>query len=398
MTLPRTTASALLSPAMRSPSRRWNASSTASFTSFVSAGSGVWVSKGRMATVLMLGRPPPAKPYRQPLSATASALPAPAPNRRIEHRSRIDQDHRKLKPSPLLRKIHAGAGRHPLGVELGAAAGQHLALASPLCLEHAHAAARLAVVERVTVLREPPDAGARIDTTTKYHGVRRRRPHDAERRPQHPHRRDQRAEVLLRVGPDGRIGDDGGGTGPESQWPHVIEPQGIRRCDAPLPAPAPALLVVLILPPEPDRRVARRQRAPTPGDGGVPIHGSRRLRHQRCGPAWATGQQHTGGNVGEYDPRVKRKMLRSQEFNLMSIAGISVLEIHRIRNRLEQSDDMVRHTPEGVLVGEGDERSLARGEQLIRLRSLDRVSEGDPPGRELAYPAAHPHQVIVTGR
>src|SRR5439155_213653 len=242
----------LLSPAMRSPSRRWNASSTASFTSFVSAGSGVWLSKGRMATVLMLGRPPPAKPYRQPLSATASALPAPAPNRRIEHRSRIDQDHRKLKPSPLLRKIHAGAGRHPLGVELGAAAGQHLALASPLCLEHAPAAARL---------------------------------------------------------------------------------------------------VVLILPPEPDRRVARRQRAPTPGDGGVPIHGSRRLRHQRCGPARATGQQHTGGNVGEYDPRVKRKMLRSQELNLMTIAGMSVLEIHRIRNRLEQGDDMIRHTPERVLVG-----------------------------------------------
>src|SRR6266542_757256 len=154
MTLPRTTASALLSPARRRPSRPWNASSTASFTSFVSAGSAVWLSKGRMATVLMLGRPPPAKPYRQPLSATASALTAPAPNRRIEQRGRIDQDHRKLKPSPLLRKIHA--------------------------------AARLTVVERVTVLREPPDPDARIATPcAKYQGVWRGRPHDTKRRPQH---------------------------------------------------------------------------------------------------------------------------------------------------------------------------------------------------------------------
>src|SRR5882724_4857272 len=206
VTLPRTTASALLSPARRSPSRRWNASSTASFTSFVSAGSAVWLSKGRMATVLMFGRPPPANPYRQPLRATARALTAPAPNRRIEHRGRIHRDHRKLKTSPLLRKIHAGARRHSLGVEFGAAARQHFALSPPLRLEHARAAARLAVVEGVTVLGEPPDADARIGaSTTKHQGVRRRWPHDTERRPQHPHRRDQRAEVVLRIRPDRRI-------------------------------------------------------------------------------------------------------------------------------------------------------------------------------------------------
>src|SRR2546430_1301002 len=224
MTFPRTTASALLSPASRSPSRLWNASSTASFTSFVSAGSAVWLSKGRIATVLMLGRPPPAKPYRQPPSATASALtpfrlrvraqyvtqarrvgtglPAPAPNRRIQHRGRIDQDH--------------------------------------------------------------------------------------------------------------RTGDDGGATRPESPRPPVIEPQRIRRRKARLTAPAPALLVVLILPPESDRGVARRQRGPTPGNGGVPIHRGQRLRHQRRGLARAAGQQRTGANVGECYPRVKRKTLRSQ--------------------------------------------------------------------------------------
>src|SRR2546429_502061 len=171
MTLPRTTASALLSPASRSPSRLWNASSTASFTSFVGAGSGVWLSKGRMATVLMLGRPPPAKPYRQPLSATASALTAPAPNRRIEPRGCIDRHHRKLKPCPLLGKIHAGTRRPPLRIEFSAAARQHSALSPPLRLEHPRAAARVAVVERVPVLREPPDADARISPPVlKDHG------------------------------------------------------------------------------------------------------------------------------------------------------------------------------------------------------------------------------------
>src|SRR5712691_11690150 len=131
-----------------------------------------------MATVLMFGRPPPANPYRQPLSATASALTAPAPNRRIEHRGRVHRDHRKLKPSPLLRKIHASARRHSLSIEFGAAARQHLALSPPLRLEHPRAAARLAVVQRVTVLCEPPEPDARIRApATKDHGVRRGWPH-----------------------------------------------------------------------------------------------------------------------------------------------------------------------------------------------------------------------------
>src|SRR5437773_8571176 len=210
MTLPRTTASALLSPASRSPSRRWNASSTASFTSFVSAGSAVWLSKGSTATVLMFGSPPPVKPYRHPLSAMASALPAPAPNRRIEHRGRIDQDHRKLKTSPLLRKIHAGARRHPLRVEFGAAARQHLALSPPLRLEHARAAARLAVVERVPVRREPPDPDARIGPPGRprpppppppKQGGPRRRPPETHRPPPPPPPPGPRNGSLLRSRP-----------------------------------------------------------------------------------------------------------------------------------------------------------------------------------------------------
>src|SRR3989441_594959 len=225
MTLPRTTASALFSPAMRSPRRRWNASSTASFTSLVSAGSAVWLSKGRMATVLIFGRPPPAKPYRQPLSARASALAAPAPNRRIEHRGRVHRDHRKLKPSPLPRKIHAGVRRQPLRVEFSATARQHLALPPPLRLEHARTAARLAVVERVSVLHEPPDPDGRIGgVASEPRRVRRRGPHDPERRPQHPPRRDQRAEVLLGTRPDGRVGDDSRRSRAEAQRSHVVEP------------------------------------------------------------------------------------------------------------------------------------------------------------------------------
>src|SRR6266513_81014 len=73
------------------------------------------------------------------------------------------------------------------------------------------------------------------------------------------------------------------------------------------------------------------------------------------------------------------------------------LQAHGIGNRLEQIEDMLRDTREGVLVSEGDERGLARGEQVVRPCPLDRVAEGDAPGRELAHPAANPHQVVVAG-
>src|SRR5213596_3748155 len=73
------------------------------------------------------------------------------------------------------------------------------------------------------------------------------------------------------------------------------------------------------------------------------------------------------------------------------------LQAHGIGNRLEQIEDMLRDTREGMLVSEGDQRGLARGEQVVRPRPLDRVAEGDAPGRELAHPAADPHQVVVAG-
>src|SRR6266550_3151062 len=64
------------------------------------------------------------------------------------------------------------------------------------------------------------------------------------------------------------------------------------------------------------------------------------------------------------------------------------LQAHGIGNRLEQIEDMLRHTREGMLVSEGDQRGLARGEQVVRPRPLDRVAEGDAPGRELAHAVA----------
>src|SRR2546430_11742385 len=133
---------------MRSPRRPWKASSTASFTSLVSAGSAVWLSNGRIATVLMLGRPPPLKPYRHPVSARARALAAPAPRRRIEHHRRVHRTDRELKTRRALRKVDAGAGRHRTNVQLGAAARDHLALPPPLRLQHARPAPRQAIIER----------------------------------------------------------------------------------------------------------------------------------------------------------------------------------------------------------------------------------------------------------
>src|SRR5437899_7732718 len=93
-----------------------------------------------MATVLMLGRPPPLKLYRHPVSARARALAAPAPRRRIEHHRRVHRTDRELKTRRVLRKVDAGVGRHRTNVQLGAAACHDLALPPPLRLEHTRAA------------------------------------------------------------------------------------------------------------------------------------------------------------------------------------------------------------------------------------------------------------------
>src|SRR5437763_7402277 len=157
-----------------------------------------------MATVLMLGSPPPLKPYTHPVSATARALAAPAPRRRIEHHRRVHRTDRELKARRALRKVDAGAGRHRTNVQLGAAACHDPALPPPFRLEHTRTATPpgQAIVERVLTLHEPPDPPT---IRTRQHdpehgGAHRRRPHDAEPRPQHPHGRHERAEILFRIG------------------------------------------------------------------------------------------------------------------------------------------------------------------------------------------------------
>src|SRR5918993_2508665 len=89
MRVPRTIASARASGASRRPSRRPSADRSASRTSRCSSGDGVWLSKGRTATVFTCaGSPPPAKPYgKQPTSSTHNALMTP--DRRIEGRSSL---------------------------------------------------------------------------------------------------------------------------------------------------------------------------------------------------------------------------------------------------------------------------------------------------------------------
>src|SRR6478672_12251704 len=108
--VPRTSASAWASEAERSPSRPCRASRTLLATSWVSVGSAVWLSKGSSATVLMDGgRPPPAKPYRQPARPAA-----------IKGSRRL-----RLAISPDFRRKVGPRGGEKGEVELGRHAGDH---------------------------------------------------------------------------------------------------------------------------------------------------------------------------------------------------------------------------------------------------------------------------------
>src|SRR5205823_14109910 len=129
-----------------------------------------------MATVLMLGSPPPLKPYKQPVSASARALVAPAPRRRIERHRRVHRTDRELKARRALRKVDAGAGRHRTNVQLGAAACHDLALPPPFRIEHTRTATPpgLALLERVLTLHAPPDPPT---LRTRHHHPDHGRPH-----------------------------------------------------------------------------------------------------------------------------------------------------------------------------------------------------------------------------
>src|SRR2546422_6019959 len=123
---PRTTASAFCSPASRSPNRFSSASRTASLTSRVSAGSGVSLSNGRIATVLTLGSPPPEKWYRQAARPSVAALTAAAPQSRRNDHHRIHCHHGELKTRRALRENDAGAGGPRLPTLERSAAPPHL--------------------------------------------------------------------------------------------------------------------------------------------------------------------------------------------------------------------------------------------------------------------------------
>src|SRR6266568_5145392 len=139
-----------------------------------------------MATVLMSGRPPPLKLYRQAASASVAMLAPTAPQRGREHDRRVHPNHREFKASRGLREIDAGLGRLRADGELRAAACHDLALAAPLRLERPRWAIGGDIVERVRILNEAPDrAWRRLRARHAGGGVRR--PYHAERRPQHAH-------------------------------------------------------------------------------------------------------------------------------------------------------------------------------------------------------------------
>src|SRR5439155_27363891 len=146
---PRTTASAVCSPASRSPSRPSIASRTAVFTSCVSAGSGVSLSNGRIATVRTLGSPPPLKWYKHPAATKARALATTAPERRRKLRHGVHRHDPKLKARRSLRKVDAGGAGQRARVEPRGARRHHLACPPPLRRQHAVASHREHVLERV---------------------------------------------------------------------------------------------------------------------------------------------------------------------------------------------------------------------------------------------------------
>src|SRR3989442_5916584 len=205
---PRTIASAVASVATRNPSRPSSACRTASLTSWVSAGSGVSLSNGRIATVLTLGSVPPAKPYGQAASTTPEALTASAPNIRRNERRRIDHADRELKSGRGLGKVDARARGAPQCVELGTAPRHHCSTPPPFGLQQGLPARAVGhdVVEGILGLREAPDDAALVRQrvqcpSAEHRGILRRRPHHRERRPQHRNRGNQGAEILFRIRP-----------------------------------------------------------------------------------------------------------------------------------------------------------------------------------------------------
>src|SRR5437763_293939 len=77
---------------------------------------------------------------------------------------------------------------------------------------------------------DPPTPRAGPPPHEPEHGrAYRRRPHDAEPRPQHPHGGHERAEILLGIGPHGGVAHNQRRSGPPIERPGIVDPQRIRR-------------------------------------------------------------------------------------------------------------------------------------------------------------------------
>src|SRR6266496_1037972 len=149
---PRTIASALASPATRSPRRPSSASRTACVTSCVREGSGVSFVNGTIATVLTFGSRPPLNPYGHPASQRPDALTAATPQSRRNDRRGIHAHHGELKPGRSLREIDARPRGARLRIERGTAPRDHRAASPPLGLEHPLDAVRRDVVQRIALV------------------------------------------------------------------------------------------------------------------------------------------------------------------------------------------------------------------------------------------------------
>src|SRR5688572_24613069 len=239
---PRTTASAWLSLACRSPSRPSTASRTRTLTSWVRVGSAVWFSNGRTATVLTDGgSPPPANPYRHPPRASRLRLARnPDLRRKV---GRCGGEERKVEPGRDTRHDQARGERRAGGVEGGFRAPDHFPRAPHRRDEPAGATGGAHVLHRVGSARVLPARGgargdaAQGDTVLRQAG-------DAEHR---PHQRVVRHHLLDRIGwlgPERPVADDRGGACPGPEGSRHVEAHRVRRRDARTAPPAGTRLLI----------------------------------------------------------------------------------------------------------------------------------------------------------
>src|SRR3954470_3557593 len=214
--LPLTTASALASADWRRPSRLSTASLTAREISWVSVGSGVWLSNGSTATVLMEGgRPPPAKPYRQPVSVRMLRLTRQPDIRRKggpfgREKGQVELGRRARHSEPCLQGSSAA-------VELGFRSPYQLALL-PHSGDETHGVSDSArVLDRVGGSRVLPSRGRTLGQTPKPDSCIGHTS-DSKHRPHEWIVGDHLGNGIRRLGPERTITNHYGGCGSAPEW------------------------------------------------------------------------------------------------------------------------------------------------------------------------------------